>query len=62
MRIHTVGLTGALCVLGMAVGLAADPQLGTWKLNQANSKLKGTARNHRGWAASWCTSSPRRSG
>jgi len=46
MRIHTVGLTAALCVLGMAVGLAADPQLGTWKLNEASSKLKGTARNH----------------
>jgi hypothetical protein len=46
MKIHTVGLTAALCVIGVAVGLAADPQLGTWKLNEASSKLKGTARNH----------------
>lgn len=46
MRIHRVGLTAVLCVLGIAVGLAADPQVGTWKLNEASSKLKGTARNH----------------
>lgn len=46
MRIHTIGLTVVLCVLGVAVGLAADPQLGTWKLNEASSKLTGTARNH----------------
>ncbi len=46
MRIHRVGLTAVLCVLGVAVGLAADPQMGTWKLNEASSKLKGTARNH----------------
>ena len=46
MRIHRVGLTAVLCVLGLAVGLAADPHAGTWKLNEASSKLKGTARNH----------------
>ena len=46
MRIHRVGLTAVLCVLGVAAALAADPQVGTWKLNEANSKLKGTARNH----------------
>ena len=46
MRIHRVGLTAVLCVLGLAVGLAADPHVGTWKLNEGSSNLKGTARNH----------------
>ena len=37
MRIHRVGLTAVLCVLGVAAALAADPQVGTWKLNEASS-------------------------
>jgi hypothetical protein len=39
MRIRTIGLTLALCFLGAAACLAADPQAGTWKLNEAKSKI-----------------------
>ncbi len=31
--------------IGAAVCLAADPNMGTWKLNEAKSKMSGTARN-----------------
>ena len=43
---RTIGSTLALCVVGVAVGLAASAQMGTWKLNEAKSKLTGTARNN----------------
>jgi hypothetical protein len=39
MKTKTVGLTLAFCFLGAGVCLAADPQMGTWKLNQAKSKI-----------------------
>jgi hypothetical protein len=39
-------MTLVLCFIGTAVCLAADGFLGTWKLNEAKSKLApGTARN-----------------
>jgi hypothetical protein len=39
MRIRTIGLTLAFCFLGRALCLAADPQMGTWKLNESKSKI-----------------------
>jgi hypothetical protein len=32
-------LTLLLCVVGAGVCLADDPQIGTWKLNEAKSKI-----------------------
>jgi hypothetical protein len=46
MKIQTIGLTLALCFLATAACLAADPQMGTWKLNEAKSKITpGTLKN-----------------
>ena len=40
MKIKTIGLTLALCFFAVAACYAADdPQMGTWKLNEAKSKL-----------------------
>ena len=40
MKTKTVGLILALCFVAAAVCFAADdPQMGTWKLNEAKSKL-----------------------
>ena len=39
MRTKTVGLTLALCVSAVALGFAEDPEMGTWKLNEAKSKI-----------------------
>jgi hypothetical protein len=40
MKIRTIGLTLALCFFAGAACFAADdPQTGTWKLNEAKSKL-----------------------
>jgi len=38
MKIKTIGLTVAFCFLAGGVCFAADPQMGTWKLNEAKSK------------------------
>ena len=38
MKMKTIGFTVAFCVFAGAVCLAADPQMGTWKLNEAKSK------------------------
>jgi hypothetical protein len=38
MKIKTIGLTVAFCFLAGAVCFAADPQMGTWKLNETKSK------------------------
>jgi len=47
MRIKTIGLTLTLGFLAVAVGFAADPQMGTWKLNEAKSKIApGMPKNH----------------
>jgi hypothetical protein len=39
MKTKTLGLTLAFCFLAWAACLAADPQMGTWKLNEAKSKI-----------------------
>src|SRR6266540_2796801 len=39
MKTKTIGLTLAFCLLGWAVCFAADPQMGTWNLNEAKSKI-----------------------
>jgi len=39
MKIKTIGLTIALCFIAVAVGFASDVNIGTWKLNEAKSKL-----------------------
>ena len=46
MKIETIGLTVALCFLTVAAGFAADPEMGTWKLNEAKSKLGPGPKNH----------------
>jgi hypothetical protein len=39
MKTKTIGLTLALCFFAGAACYADDPQMGTWKLNEAKSKL-----------------------
>jgi hypothetical protein len=38
MKTRTIGLTLAFCFLAGAACFAADPQMGSWKLNEAKSK------------------------
>ena len=46
MKIRMIGLTLAFSFFGAAVCLAADPQAGTWKLNESKSKITpGTLKN-----------------
>jgi hypothetical protein len=46
MKTKALGLTLAFCFLGAAACLAADPHMGTWKLNEAKSKITpGTTKN-----------------
>ena len=42
-RTRTIGLTVALCVVAVAAAFAADPNLGTWKLNEAKSTFAAGA-------------------
>jgi hypothetical protein len=45
MKTKTIGLTLTFCFLGAVACLAADPNMGTWKLNERKSKLtSGTTR------------------
>jgi hypothetical protein len=45
MKTKALGLTLALSFFGAALCFAEDPQMGTWKLNEAKSKLTpGTAK------------------
>jgi len=47
MKTKTTGLTLALCFLGAALCFADDPQIGTWKLNEAKSKFApGVPKDH----------------
>ena len=47
MKLRTSVLTLALCLVAAAVCFAAsDAQMGTWKLNEAKSKIAGKARNN----------------
>jgi hypothetical protein len=43
MKTRTLLLTLAVCVFAVAVSFAANPNMGTWKLNEAKSKLPATA-------------------
>jgi hypothetical protein len=45
MKTRALGLIVAFCFLGVAMCFADDPQMGTWKLNEAKSKITpGTAK------------------
>ena len=45
MKTQTIGLSLVFCLLGAAACAAADPHMGTWKLNEAKSKITpGTAK------------------
>ena len=46
MRTKTIALTISLVFVSVAMGFQNNPQLGTWKLNEAKSKFAGKARNH----------------
>jgi hypothetical protein len=39
MKVKTLALTLALCFAGAAVSVAQSPHMGTWKLNEAKSKV-----------------------
>src|SRR5208283_2905213 len=39
MKVKKIALTLALCLAGVAVCYASDPNMGTWKLNEAKSKF-----------------------
>ena len=39
MKTKPILLTLALCFVGSAISFADSPQMGTWKLNEGNSKL-----------------------
>jgi hypothetical protein len=39
MNTRTIVLTLATCLVGLTLGFAEDAQMGTWKLNEAKSKL-----------------------
>ena len=39
MKVRTLLLTLALCFIGAAVSFADNPNMGTWKLNEAKSKI-----------------------
>lgn len=48
MKTKTIGLTLAFCFLAGPLCLAADPMVGTWKLNEAKSKFTpGTGKSTR---------------
>ena len=48
MKTRTIALTMALCFLAAAVCLASDVNIGTWKLNEAKSKLApGATKNQK---------------
>jgi len=46
MRAKTIALTISLVFVSVALGFQNDPQMGTWKVNEAKSKFAGKARNH----------------
>jgi hypothetical protein len=39
MKTRTIGLALACCLFGAALCFAADPHMGTWKLNEAKSNV-----------------------
>jgi hypothetical protein len=45
MRVRSVSIAVAVCLFGAAIALAADSFMGTWKLNEAKSKLGNGPKN-----------------
>src|SRR5919198_3241246 len=45
MKAKMIAVAAVVCLAGAAVCLAQEPQMGTWKLNEAKSKLSGMAKN-----------------
>jgi hypothetical protein len=43
MKTRTIVWTVALCFLAVAIGFASDQNMGTWKLNEAKSKIPAGA-------------------
>jgi hypothetical protein len=43
MKTRTIGLTAALCFIAVAASFATNPNMGTWKLNEAKSKIPAMA-------------------
>jgi len=39
MKTRSIVLTVAVCVVGLAASFAQSPEMGTWKLNEAKSKI-----------------------
>ena len=47
MRLKTIVMTAAVCLVAAAMCFASDANMGTWKLNEAKSKLTaGGPKNH----------------
>jgi hypothetical protein len=46
MKAKTIVLTISLVFVTVAMGFQTDPQIGTWKVNEAKSKFPGKSRNH----------------
>ena len=46
MKAKTIALTISLVFVSVAMGFQDNPNMGTWKLNEAKSKFAGKARNH----------------
>lgn len=46
MKTKTTALIISLVFVSVALGFQSDPQIGTWKLNEAKSKFAGKARNN----------------
>ena len=45
LKAKTIALTISLVFVSAALGFQNNPQMGTWKLNEAKSKFAGKARN-----------------
>jgi len=43
MKTRAIGMTLALCFVAVAVSFASNPNMGTWKLNEAKSKIPAMA-------------------
>lgn len=46
MKTKAIALTISLVFVTVALGFQDNPNMGTWKLNEAKSKFAGKARNH----------------
>lgn len=46
MKAKTIALSISLVFATVILALAQNPEMGTWKLNEAKSKFAGKARNH----------------